>query len=74
MAILSKAVEWALQGAEQSCEACGSTFTCGPFLKGGCWCMREKVSAETRAALKAQYKRCLCPDCLRRAEAGQGSA
>ena len=65
MTILGKAVEWAKQGREQVCEACGATFTCGPLAKGGCWCMQEKVAPERMAELKGKYERCLCPECLR---------
>lgn len=68
---MGKAVEWAIQGAEQACEGCGETFVCGPLTVGGCWCMREKVPPEKLAEIKAQYERCLCPACLRKAAAGE---
>lgn len=45
------------------CEACGGEFTCGATLTG-CWCASVRVSAETRAWMKARYTGCLCRDCL----------
>ena len=56
--------------ATYTCEACGETFTCGPLAKGGCWCMQENVPPERLEELKAQYARCLCPACLRKAASG----
>jgi hypothetical protein len=45
------------------CEACGDPFTCGATLKG-CWCSEIKLSDETRAQLKSNYRNCLCRNCL----------
>lgn len=49
----------------RSCEACGQPFVCGASVKG-CWCFQIKLSTEVREQLRAQYKDCLCSDCLQR--------
>jgi hypothetical protein len=54
-----------IQGKQENCEACESTFSCGPL--GACWCGKEKVPPETLQQLKKKYSRCLCPECLRKA-------
>jgi len=46
-----------------TCEACGKPFTCGATLSG-CWCSEIKLSDETRAELKTNYRSCLCRECL----------
>ena len=46
-----------------SCEACGSSFTCGASLTG-CWCWKVKLTDEDRARLRSSYSKCLCPACL----------
>jgi len=51
----------------QSCEACGQSFACEIGLTG-CWCLHVKLSAPARQALRAKYRRCLCRDCLGKAE------
>jgi cysteine-rich CWC protein len=53
-----------------ACEACGGDFKCGATLTG-CWCMAVKLTADTRASLRRQYKNCLCRSCLER-EAARG--
>ena len=53
-----------------TCEACGSEFTCGATITG-CWCTEVKLSAETRADLRARYRGCLCRACLERAADSQ---
>ena len=73
MSILGKAVTWAVRGKQQSCESCGAAFTCGPMVKGGCWCMQEQVPAEKLEELKGKYDTCLCPACLRKAAAEHAS-
>jgi hypothetical protein len=45
------------------CESCGEQFTCGATLKG-CWCMKIEILDEARAAMKARFSQCLCPQCL----------
>ena len=47
------------------CESCGKNFTCGASLSG-CWCSEIKLTDEARAELKAQYRDCLCRECLER--------
>jgi len=47
------------------CDACGNNFTCGASLTG-CWCLKVKVSDETRARLRRDYKKCVCRACLER--------
>lgn len=54
-----------IRGKQETCEACRSSFTCGPIAS--CWCREEKVPAETLRELKQKYRRCLCPECLRSA-------
>lgn len=49
--------------APRKCEACGKPFVCGASLTG-CWCSGIKLSAATRKELRAQYKGCLCRECL----------
>lgn len=51
------------QRPPRECEACGQPFVCGASLKG-CWCFEIKLSAETRAELRARYNNCLCRECL----------
>lgn len=46
-----------------TCEACGQAFQCGAKLTG-CWCAAIELSEETRAALRAKYRGCLCKECL----------
>lgn len=46
------------------CERCGREFICGATLSG-CWCMKLKLTERARQELKAAYKDCLCPDCLK---------
>ena len=64
---VSDKISGVFQGKTQVCEACGGELTCGPVWS--CWCTRENVPKETLVDLKARYKRCLCPDCLRKAAA-----
>ncbi|NNE99161.1 MAG: cysteine-rich CWC family protein [Pyrinomonadaceae bacterium] len=45
------------------CESCGGEFICGATIRG-CWCMKVKLSDETRADIKSKFERCLCPKCL----------
>lgn len=52
----------------QTCEACGRPFAC-EIGADGCWCSRVAVSAATREALRARYRRCVCRECLEEAEA-----
>jgi len=59
-------VRLAVGGRQLVCEACGSPFQCGPFLRG-CWCSEVKLPEETRGDLRRRYKDCLCPACLDRA-------
>ena len=52
------------------CEACGGGFDCGASLKG-CWCSAVKLSDETRAELRAQYRYCLCRGCIEKFAVGK---
>jgi hypothetical protein len=55
------------------CEACGASFDC--FTpRGPCWCEDVKLSSETLAELKAKYRECLCPACLKDAAAKEESS
>ncbi len=58
----------AFVGKREACEACGTSFECGRLLGGLCWCAKEKISTTTLERLEREYRRCLCQDCLRRAE------
>lgn len=49
----------------ETCEACGSQFTCGASLRG-CWCTEVKLSERVRAQLRQRYQHCLCRECLER--------
>lgn len=61
-------IHCALTGKVEECESCGAEFDCGPLW--GCWCMKEKVPPEALRELKLRYEHCICPDCLKRAGAG----
>ena len=50
-----------------TCESCGQKFACELSLSG-CWCSKVDISEATRAELRAKYKACLCPACLRQYE------
>ena len=67
--MLQKLTEFILpsQRAPRECEACGKPFVCGASLMG-CWCFDVKLSAATRKELWAQYKDCLCRECLEMSE------
>ncbi len=49
----------------ETCEACGSSFTCGAALSG-CWCTEVKLSERVREQLRGRYQHCLCRECLER--------
>lgn len=53
-----------------TCESCGGEFACGAAL-AGCWCGEVKLTDETRAELRARFRRCLCRACLERFAAGE---
>ena len=55
-----------------ACESCGGEFVCGSRL-AGCWCSEIKLSAETRAELRARFRGCLCRACLERFAADENS-
>jgi hypothetical protein len=46
-----------------TCEACGSSFTCGATLSG-CWCSEIETTPELRSRLRDRFARCLCRSCL----------
>jgi len=49
---------------QKICEKCGAKFDCyAPW--GPCWCDDVKLKPGALANLRAQYKDCLCPNCLR---------
>lgn len=47
-----------------ACESCGGEFSCGAKA-GACWCFTVDLAAETLAALRDDFQRCLCEKCLR---------
>jgi hypothetical protein len=52
------------------CEACGEPFACELSLSG-CWCRTIALTDAARAQIRAQFKNCLCPACLKAYEATQ---
>lgn len=51
-----------------TCARCGANFECG--LSGQCWCAAEPYRLPMPAAA---LEDCLCPACLRKAAAAQGT-
>jgi hypothetical protein len=51
------------QPFNRTCERCGQPFHCGASLLG-CWCMEIKVSDAAHTYMRANYKGCLCRNCL----------
>jgi Cysteine-rich CWC len=47
------------------CAACGAAFHCGAGDAAPCPCGGITLSPARLAALRRQYKGCLCLDCLR---------
>lgn len=45
------------------CESCGTAFACGAGT-GACWCAAVPTEPRALDALRAEFARCLCPDCL----------
>lgn len=53
--------------AESVCESCGESFSCGAQNSAAsCWCAEVELTEQARAALRGQYKSCLCRACLER--------
>jgi hypothetical protein len=48
-----------------TCEVCGEPFAC-ELSVSGCWCSRIQLAEAARAEMRAKYKNCLCPACLKR--------
>jgi hypothetical protein len=73
-------VEWTIQWSRSgptakrpvTCEACGQSFACELSLSG-CWCSKTELTKSARAVLRAKYKNCLCPECLKLYEDGSGT-
>jgi hypothetical protein len=53
-----------------SCESCGAEFTCSAGQET-CWCFDVKVAPENLDALKENYQRCLCKECLEKLDANK---
>jgi len=51
----------------KACAVCATPFLCRPAP--GCWCEGVSLSRETSQALCQDYADCLCPSCLKGAEA-----
>ncbi|HYO92635.1 MAG TPA: cysteine-rich CWC family protein [Pyrinomonadaceae bacterium] len=49
--------------AQSVCARCDEPFSCGA-QSSACWCAEVKLTEETRATLREQYKSCLCRACL----------
>jgi len=47
-----------------NCESCGQPFACELSL-AGCWCSKAEITDGARAEMRAKYKDCLCPGCLK---------
>ena len=45
------------------CPKCGNHFFCSTSSK--CWCYEYDVPADVMENLQAEFKGCLCPDCLK---------
>jgi hypothetical protein len=56
-----------------ACESCGAEFTCNAGQET-CWCFDVKVSPENLGALKENYDRCLCKECLENLQESRGDA
>ena len=52
-----------------TCEKCGAGFAC-ELSVAGCWCGTIELTDAARAEIRATYKHCLCPACLRQYAAG----
>jgi hypothetical protein len=52
-------------GASDLCPRCGGGFHCGANDPAPCACTALKLDAATLAELRAQFKGCLCLNCLR---------
>jgi len=46
----------------KTCESCGQAFICN---EGGCWCDALELAHPALAALRMQYRDCLCEECLK---------
>ncbi len=53
------------EGKVETCEACGTDFRCEPMRD--CWCFGVTVSQQTRDRLRTRFTRCLCRECLAKA-------
>ena len=49
------------------CESCGEPFGCELSL-AGCWCSAVRLTEAARAEIRAKYRGCLCPACLKQYE------
>ena len=60
--------------ASDRCPRCGGGFRCGANDPTPCACTGLKLDAALLADLRAQFKGCLCLDCLRELAAAHEAA
>ena len=60
--------------ASDRCPRCGGGFHCGANDPAPCACTGLKLDAALLAELRAQFKGCLCLDCLRELAAAREAA
>jgi hypothetical protein len=63
-----------LNHEEKTCPRCGRVFECQVNSPIRCDCARVQLDDPTLARLHGRYSDCLCLDCLRAIDAGQGLA
>jgi hypothetical protein len=53
------------------CPSCDASFIC----TGGedCWCEKVRINKKEMLIIMQKYNDCLCPDCLKKYEEGQGT-
>ncbi|MFM2068853.1 MAG: hypothetical protein RLZZ584_3762, partial [Pseudomonadota bacterium] len=52
------------------CERCGQPWICGMNGPAPCACTTVQLDADTLAALRTRYQRCLCLACLQQLAQG----
>ena len=66
---MPRTIGWGGRGLElrraMTCESCGQPFRCELAL-GGCWCKDVPLTDAERTAIRARYRDCLCPECLKK--------
>jgi hypothetical protein len=55
----------------KTCPSCGTSFTCTG--NEDCWCEKVRINKKEMLLIMQKYNDCLCPDCLKKYEEGQGT-